>query len=126
MWHVSILSDNLQSFHSFRIPDYILQVHRSILLDPERRAHTLSVYSETLFAATFESYHGTSYASASTRFEVMGIAALPFPFAEVDDVAAILTVRANIEDSAPLISVSYGVDKTSPCEGSPKDEGTRG
>jgi hypothetical protein len=38
--HVSILSDNLQSFHGLRISDNIFQIHRSILLNPDSSEHT--------------------------------------------------------------------------------------
>lgn len=38
-----------------------------------------------------ETHHGTSYASASTMLDVIGIAAFPFPL--VDEVVAAMLVR---------------------------------
>jgi hypothetical protein len=86
VWHISVLRNNLEPLHRFCVSNHIFQIDWSILLNP-RGGKVPSVQGGR--AVQTDTHHGTSYASASTTLEVIGIAAFPFPLV-VEVVAAIL------------------------------------
>ena len=75
MRHIPISSNNFEPFYCLDIPDYIVQIHGSILFHPERSAKLASVKGK---------YHGNSYPALAAA---VSCAAFAMPVAAVEDSA---------------------------------------